>query len=109
MYGLQRRGWVEPEDLAASLRDYVVIDIRDRADWEGGHIPGSDHVPVDRLRTDWRRADMRLPVAVLGDGGDDEAEAVAMLLVERGGDAVTVRGGAPAWRAAGQCLVTNPR
>ena len=29
------------------------------------------------------------------------------LLVERGGDAVTISGGAPAWRAAGQCFVTN--
>jgi rhodanese-related sulfurtransferase len=108
MHGLQRRGWVEPDDLAASLRDYVVIDIRDRADWEGGHIPGSAHVPVDLVHKQWRRADLRLPVAVLG-ARDDEAEAVARLVVEQGGDAVTVRGGASAWRQAGQCLVTNQR
>ena len=108
MYGLQRRGWVEPDDLAASLRDYVVIDIRDRADWEGGHIPGSAHVPIDRVHSQWRRADLRLPVAVLGER-DDEAEAVARSVVEQGGDAVTVRGGASAWRRAGQCLVTNQR
>jgi rhodanese-related sulfurtransferase len=106
MHELKRRGWVEPDDLAASLRDYVVVDIRDRVGWEGGHIPGSDHVPVDRIRGEWRRADMRLPVAVLGEA-DEDAEAVARLLVERGGDAVIVRGGVKAWRDAGQCLVTN--
>jgi rhodanese-related sulfurtransferase len=83
-----------------------VIDVRDRAQFELGHIPGSMHVPIDRLQTGWELSDVRLPVAVLGEGDADADRAVG-LLVDRGRDAITISGGAPAWRAAGQCLVTN--
>jgi rhodanese-related sulfurtransferase len=106
VHTVQRRGSVQPDDLAASLGDYVVIDVRDRSEFDLGHIPGSAHVPTDRLHAGWVLSDIRLPVAVLGEG-DADAEGAVVLLVERGGDAVTISGGAPAWRAAGQCLVTN--
>ena len=29
--------------------DYVVVDVRDRSGWSGGHIPGSIHVPINHL------------------------------------------------------------
>jgi rhodanese-related sulfurtransferase len=106
VHTVQRRGSVQPDDLAASLGDYVVIDVRDRSEFDLGHIPGSAHVPTDRLHAGWVLSDIRLPVAVLGEG-DADAEGAVVLLVEHGGDAVTISGGAPAWRAAGQCLVTN--
>jgi rhodanese-related sulfurtransferase len=106
VHTLQRHGVVQPDDLAASLGDYVVIDVRDRAEFDRGHIPGSAHVPTDRLHSGWMLSDLRLPVAVLGEG-DADAEGAVSLLIEHGGDAVTISGGAPAWRAAGQCLVTN--
>jgi rhodanese-related sulfurtransferase len=107
VHTLQRHGSVQPHDLAASLGDYVVIDVRDRSQFERGHIPGSLHVPVDRLQAGLMLSDARLPVAVLAEG-DADAEAAVALLVELGNDAVTIGGGAAAWRASGQCLVTNP-
>jgi rhodanese-related sulfurtransferase len=106
VHTLQRQGSVQPDDLAASLGDYLVIDIRDRSQFERGHIPGSAHVPIDRLDARWALSDVRLPVAVLGEG-DADAEAAVVLLVEHGSDAITISGGAPGWRAAGQCFVTN--
>jgi rhodanese-related sulfurtransferase len=106
MHTLQRRGSVESDDLAAALGDYVVIDVRDRSEWAQGHIPGSAHVPLDVLRAGWSPIDTRLPVAVLADA-DVDADIAVALLVDRGCDAITIRGGAAAWRASGQCLVTN--
>jgi rhodanese-related sulfurtransferase len=106
VHTLKRRGSVQPDDLAASLADYIVIDVRDRSQFELGHIPGSAHVPIDRLHAGWVLPDPRLPVAVLGEG-DADAEAAAVLLAEHGRDAITISGGAQAWRAAGQCFVTN--
>jgi rhodanese-related sulfurtransferase len=106
VHTLHRHGSVQPDELAASLGDYVVIDIRDRAQFELGHIPGSAHVPLDRLHAGWVLSDVRLPVVVLGEG-DADAEAAVGLLVEHGRDAITISGGAPAWRATGQCFVTN--
>lgn len=108
MHTLQRRGSVESDDLAAALGDYVVIDVRDRSEWEQGHIPGSAHVPIDVLRAGWAPADTRLPVAVLADAELD-ADMAVEVLVDRGCDAVTIRGGAAAWRAGRQCFVTNRR
>jgi rhodanese-related sulfurtransferase len=108
VHTLQRRGSVQPDDLAASLADYVIIDVRDRAQFEAGHIPGSAHVPLDRLHAGWVLPDVRMPVAVLGEG-DADAEAAAVVLVDHGLDAITISGGAPAWRTAGQCFVTNHR
>jgi rhodanese-related sulfurtransferase len=106
VHKLQRRGSVQPDDLAASLGDYLVIDIRDRSQFERGHIPGSTHVPIDRI-DGWALSDMRLPVAVLGEG-DADTETAVELLVEHGSDAIAISGGAPGWLAAGQCFVTNP-
>jgi rhodanese-related sulfurtransferase len=105
---LRRWGSVQPDDLAASLGDYVVIDVRDRAQFELGHIPGSVHVPLDRLHAGWGPSEARLPVAVLGEGEAD-ADAAVALLVEHGNDAITISGGARAWRDTGQCFVTNRR
>ena len=74
------------------MSDYVVIDVHDRSEFELGHIPGSAHVPTDRLHAGWVLSDIRLPVAVLGEG-DADAEGAVVLLVEHGGDAVTISGG----------------
>ena len=107
MHTIRRRGSLEPDDLDAALRDYVVVDVRSRTQWNTGHIPGSVHVPIDRLRAGGYASTEHLPVAVLADCDSDAEEAVG-LFVEQGRDAVAVTGGAPGWRAAGHCLVTNP-
>ena len=106
MYSVRRRGSLDPDELAASLPDYVVVDVRDRSGWSGGHIPGSIHVPINHLDSGVIVDDKRSPLAVLADN-DREAEAAVGALVRQGWDAVTISGGAPGWRAAGQCLVTN--
>jgi rhodanese-related sulfurtransferase len=106
MYSVRRRGSLDPDELAASLHDYVVVDVRDRSGWSGGHIPGSIHVPIKHLDAGLIGDDKRSPLAVLADN-DREAEVAVGALLSRGWDAVAISGGAPAWRASGQCLVTN--
>jgi hypothetical protein len=63
-------------------------------------------VTIDRLHAGWVPPDLRVPVAMLGEG-DADAEAAAVLLAEHGHDAITISDGAQAWRTAGQCLVTH--
>jgi len=106
MYSVRRRGSLDPDELAASLHDYVVIDVRDRSGWSGGHIPGSIHVPITNLDAGLIDDDKRAPLAVLAEN-DREADVAVGALVRQGWDAVSISGGEPAWRAAGQCLVTN--
>jgi rhodanese-related sulfurtransferase len=106
MHSVRRRGSLDPDELAASLPDYVVVDVRDRSGWRGGHIPGSIHVPINHIDSGVTADDKRAPIAVLADD-DGQAEAAVGALVRQGWDAVRISGGAPAWRAAGKCLVTN--
>jgi rhodanese-related sulfurtransferase len=106
VHTLRRTGSIAPEDLASSLDGYVVVDVRDRAEWVAGHVPGSVHVPVDRLTGRWADPEPHLPVAVFADG-EDLAWMAADMLKSRRRDAVVVAGGARAWRAGHHCLVTS--
>ena len=106
MHTLRRTGSIPAVELSASIRDYIVIDVRPTAVWRNGHIPGSaNHRPDDLDRT-WNDPDPRLPIAVIGDD-DTLAATVAHRLRERGRDAVVLEGGYAAWVAAGCCTVRN--
>ena len=85
MYSVRRRGSLDPDELAASLHDYVVVDVRDRSGWSGGHIPGSIHVPITNLDSDVIGDDKRSPLAVLAD--DDRQAEVAVGRIETAVDA----------------------
>lgn len=103
---IQRRGNVAVDDVAANLTDYVVVDIRDRSEWSAGHIPAAIHLTPDVLAAGWTADDARLPFAVFCDDGT-RAPGVAEQLIRDGFDAVTIVGGAAAWRQRRHCLVTN--
>lgn len=106
MHTLRRRGSLTADELAAALADYVVVDVRDLAAWQRGHIAGALHLSAEQLRGDWADPDPRLPVAVFADDERD-ARAAVDTLETRGRDVVEVSGGAAAWRAAHRPFVTN--
>jgi rhodanese-related sulfurtransferase len=108
MHSLLRTGRIEVDDLAAALRDYIVVDVRGARAFEDGHIAGALPLDPQAVLEGWHDPDPRLPVAVFA-AHDDDAVDVAGLLISRGRDAVVVRGGERAWRAAGLCLVQNRR
>jgi rhodanese-related sulfurtransferase len=108
MHSLLRRGWIDVDDLAAALRDYVVVDVRGAQAFEDGHIAGALSLGYPAMAEGWDDPDPRLPVAVFAEQ-DGEAVEVAEFLMHQGRDAVVVRGGVRAWRAAGLCLVRNRR
>ena len=85
--------------------DAVVVDVREPAEWDAGHIDGSLHVPLAHLTA---KVD-ELPDAellVVCRSGQRSARAVAWL-VQTGRDAVNLEGGLQAWHAAGRDLVTE--
>ena len=85
--------------------DAVVVDVREPAEWDAGHIDGSLHVPLAQLTA---KVD-ELPDAellVVCRSGHRSARAVAWL-VQTGRDAVNLEGGLQAWHAAGRDLVTE--
>lgn len=81
---------------------FQILDVRERAEWEAGHIPGSIHVPYHDLHSLPEGLDPEIPVAVMCSSG--QRAAVAASLVRRhGAQAVShvVEGGVPAWKGRG--------
>lgn len=84
----------------------VLIDLRERAGYEQGYIPGAVSVPSADLRE--RLASLKLPKTdpvILYSSDDTRTREATRLLYENGYQgALTLKGGLAAWQAAGQAL-----
>ena len=79
-----------------------VLDVRERSEWDAGHIPGSIHRPYHDLEGIPDAIDAGRPVAVIC--GSGQRAAVAASLLQRHGAARAIHvvdGGVPQWRRAG--------
>jgi len=79
-----------------------VLDVRERTEWNAGHIPGSVHVPYHDIHGLPDELDSGRPVAVVCSSGQRAAPA-ASLLRRYGAGAVlhVVDGGVPLWARSG--------
>jgi hydroxyacylglutathione hydrolase len=79
-----------------------VLDVRERTEWDAGHIPGSLHVPYHDLHALPNGLDPDRPVAAICASG--QRSAVAASLLQREGAAHVIHvvdGGVGTWAAAG--------
>ncbi|KPC78579.1 MULTISPECIES: rhodanese-like domain-containing protein [Streptomyces] len=80
----------------------VLLDVREKSEWRAGHTPGAVHAPLTGLL-----AGATLPASAQGRPlvvicrSGHRSQRAAKLLVERGADAIDVKGGMNAWAAAG--------
>ena len=90
------------EELHASADGIQIVDVRERSEWDAGHIPGATHVPYHDIDALPDGIDPSRPVAAICASGQRAAVA-ASLLQRHGADDVihVVDGGVPAWRRAG--------
>jgi len=92
---------ISVNELAAALeRGDHVIDVREAFEFQGGHIPGTAHIPMALvpLRVDELRA--KGPLYLVCESGNRSWQ-VASYLDRHGISAVNVNGGMHAWRSAG--------
>ena len=84
-------------------RDAIqVLDVRERAEWDAGHIPGSFHRPYHDIHGLPDGIDPARPVAAIC--GSGQRAAVAASLLKRFGaeDVIhVVDGGVPRWQREG--------
>jgi rhodanese-related sulfurtransferase len=95
-----------PDPLPEGL---LVLDVREPAEWEAGHVEGSVHVPLMELQQRYAEVPELLTAAqtlVVCRSGNRSAYAAAFLL-EQGLDAVNLEGGLLAWHASGRPLVAD--
>jgi sulfur-carrier protein adenylyltransferase/sulfurtransferase len=97
---------ISPKDVAERLAAEprpVLLDVRERDEWEQGHIPGAIHIPRGNLesRIDNAVSDRAAPVIVYCAAGNRSAYA-AKTLTELGfGDVVSMSGGFTQWKQNG--------
>lgn len=78
----------------------AIVDVRGRTEWDAGHVRGAIHIPLGDLRE--RLAELpATPVFVHCQSGVRSAVATSLLHRLGRTDAINVRGGFAAWRAAG--------
>lgn len=98
-----------PEDLLqrAARGEVVVIDVRPREEYDTGHLPHAQSMPLGELRARVRELPRKKPVVAYCRGPFClwGKEAVA-LLREHGIRATRLQNGVPEWRAAGLPLDT---
>jgi hydroxyacylglutathione hydrolase len=81
-----------------------ILDVRERSEWDEGHIPGSHFMPWHDIDGLPDGLDPDRPIAVVCNSG--QRAAVAASLVQRhGGQAIhVIEGGVPAWGRLGHPL-----
>jgi rhodanese-related sulfurtransferase len=84
----------------------LVVDVRGEREWRRAHVPGSLHLPLDRLEARAEELpDDRLLITFCT--GGLLSSGAANLLTEMGFEAVNLARGLIEWRAAGGPLETE--
>ena len=100
--------FVSASDLSNVARaGATVLDVRNRSEWEEGHVPGARLVPLPELTA--RLGELRGlgPIAVHCQGGSRSAVAASVLRSAGFADVVNVDGGYAAWLRAGNSPMTG--
>jgi glyoxylase-like metal-dependent hydrolase (beta-lactamase superfamily II)/rhodanese-related sulfurtransferase len=96
--------------LGGHERGLVILDVRERDAYDGGHIPGARHVARGQLelRIDQMLPDPTTPVLTCCEFGKISTLAAATLRTMGFTRAVALDGGMKAWREAGYPLDATP-
>jgi rhodanese-related sulfurtransferase len=96
---------ISPQDAAAKLNsgDAVVVDVRDKGEWDGGHIPGATHMSRGTIELD---IEEKVPdpnaMIICHCGGGGRSALAAETLQKMGYKNVrSMAGGLKAWKTAG--------
>ncbi|HVB44014.1 MAG TPA: rhodanese-like domain-containing protein [Streptosporangiaceae bacterium] len=92
-----------PASEAQSLlveRRAVLIDVRERHEWNTGHVAAAKHIPLGSLSGRMGEIPAGRPVITICQSGMRSARA-AGLLAKQGHEVYNLRGGMSAWVATG--------
>ena len=96
---------ISPQDAAAKLKsgEAVVVDVRDKDEWDEGHIPGAIHMSRGTLELDIEeKVPDRNAMIICHCGGGGRSALAAESLQKMGYKNVrSMAGGFKAWKAAG--------
>lgn len=80
--------------------DPVVIDVREKVEYEGGHLPGAQWIPMALVPVRQEAFTVRTPAYVVCRTGNRSGQVV-LWLARQGIPAVNVAGGTEEWQRSG--------
>ncbi len=93
---------VDVEELHGRGVAVQVLDVRERAEWDGGHIPGSVHAPYHDIAGIPDGIDPSKPIAAICASGQRSAVAASLLLRHGAAEVLhVVDGGVGTWQRRG--------
>jgi len=106
-HGEGQGGDIGPQEAEALVRGgAMLLDVREPAEWQAGHVRGAFHVPLGQLEDRVREVPRDRRVVVICRSGNRSATATS-LLVRAGFDVVNLRGGMQAWASSGLPVETS--
>ena len=101
---------IDPNDVAARLDHFTLLDVREPEEYEQGAVPGAVHLPRGNLEfsIEGRLTDKDSPIAVYCAGGVRSAFAAKTLQDLGYSDVVSIIGGFNKWKDEGLAW-TTPR
>ena len=90
---------LSPEQVRV-LTDAQLVDIRTQEERDAAHIPGTTHIPLERLEESAAELDRDRPLVLYCRSGDRSAMA-AEAFSASGWDASSMQGGILAWAESG--------
>lgn len=82
----------------------ILVDVREPHEWDAGHAPEAQHIPIGSLDASALPADKQIICTCRGGGRGGRA---AKALREQGLSAFNLEGGMTGWSRVGQPLVTS--
>jgi rhodanese-related sulfurtransferase len=82
----------------------VLLDVRERGEWDAGHAPMARHLPLGRLQAEASRLPNDRTIVVVCRSGNRSAQATKALNAA-GWTALNLSGGMHAWQRAGGPIV----
>ena len=96
---------ISPHDAAAKLNtgEAVIIDVRDKDEWDEGHIPGATHMSRGTIELDIEEKVPEPDAMVICHCGGGGRSALAAESLQKMGykNVCSMAGGLKAWKAAG--------
>jgi len=79
----------------------VLVDVREKSEWDFGHIEGAKHIPLGQLAGRMKELDPRLPTVTYCRSGARSSQAASIMKKAGFTDVRNLSGGMIAWEMAG--------
>jgi len=97
---------LDPRAAAALRGEAILVDVRERSEWDAGHAQGAIHIPYENVRE--RAPELPLDRRIVTYCASGIRSSLAASILESSGhDVANLRGGFTAWQRAGLVISTE--